>query len=325
MSQNIEIMGVGLSTLDVLISARELPTWERGCGAQGYTMDGGGMVATAMVAAQKLGARTAYAGLAGRDELALAKLAQLRKEGVDVTGVVEATDSEPHMVLVFVDPTGERVFMGMDSIDGMPLLPEHLDREAITAAQLLHLDIMFPQAALQAAEWMQAAGKPVLLDASKVDPGGTVPEGKRALVPHVDYLVCGSGFAQAVSGLDDLDAACRALLKLGPKVVTQTLGEEGSYTVTSEGESFSVPAFPTQVVDTTGAGDVFHGAYSVGLVRGWPLEAIVRFATAVSALKCQAKGGQRAAPRLDAVIAFLEAQGVDTAVYREMPLVSDSR
>jgi len=123
-------------------------------------------------------------------------------------------------------------------------------------------------------------------------------------VRETDILICGSGFGKSLTGEDDIRQAGRAMLAKGPRVVVQTMGVDGSYTVSAAGE-FHTPAFQVDVVDTTGAGDVFHGAYLVGLVRGWDLEKTATFASAVAAIHCTVLGNRKGIPSMDQVETFL--------------------
>jgi sugar/nucleoside kinase (ribokinase family) len=131
----------------------------------------------------------------------------------------------------------------------------------------------------------------------------------RELVRHTDVLICGSGFAQALAGVEDVCRAGKEILKLGPRTVVQTEGKEGSYTITPD-ECFHQPAFEVPVVDTTGAGDVFHGAYIVGIARGWDARATARFAAAVAALKCMHLGGRVGIPTYEQATEFLHQHSI---------------
>ncbi|MFH1086700.1 MAG: PfkB family carbohydrate kinase [Chloroflexota bacterium] len=306
---DLQIVGLGMAVLDVLIRLREMPSWERGGGFSALRLDGGGPVGTAMVAAARLGARVGFVGTAGNDQLAELKLASFVQDGVDLSRLVRRDRPEDQVVLVYVDEqTGERVFAGLRGLERRPLLPEELDRDYITSAEFLHLEGFHTQAALQAAQWMRAAGKRVCLDGSRTD-GRPLQPHMTELVHHVDILICGTGFGRSLTGRADLWEAGEAILGLGPQIVVQTEGKDGSYTTTAS-ERFHLPAFDVQVVDTTGAGDVFHGAYLVGLLHGWDLRSVGLFATAVSALKCAQLGGRRGIPRFNDVIAFLEAHSI---------------
>ena len=299
----LQIIGIGLTTIDILLRLGEMPTWDRGGRMRDLRMDGGGPVGTGLVAAARLGARVGFIGTCGNDAVAALKLEFLTRYGVDVSRVARRETPEDQVVLVYVhEQSGERVFAMRDHLGGAPCDPAELDREDITAAEALHLDGFHYEAALAAAGWMRAAGKPVLLDAAKVtgalDDGGRARMG--ALVRASDVVVCGAGFAQALSGEPERWEALRALLACGPRIVVQTEGEAGSYTLTAE-ECFHTPACPVEVVDTTGAGDVFHGAYLVGLLKGWDLRKTARFASAVAALKCTRLGGRAGIPTYEEV------------------------
>lgn len=307
----LDIVGLGLATLDVLVRVQELPTWEHMGAMSGFALDGGGPVGTGLVAAARLGARVGYVGTAGTDRTAELKIEFLASEGLDLSRLVRRPGPEGNVILVCVDEaTGERTFTGLRDRHRTPLSPEELDRAYLTGARYLHLDGHHPEAALAAARWMHAAGREVLLDGARVHgPGGRVSDALAALVREVDILICGSGFVPALTGRDDIWEAGRAALDLGPRIVVQTEGADGAYTVSREG-LFHTPAFSVEVVDTTGAGDVFHGAYLVGLLHGWDLPEVTLFASAVSALKCGHLGGRAGIPTFDRTLEFLADRGV---------------
>jgi sugar/nucleoside kinase (ribokinase family) len=305
-----DVIGLGLATLDILIRLKDLPTWEHGAGFSSISLDGGGPVGTACVAAARLGARVGFVGTAGNDQLAKLKLHSFREDGVDLSRLVGRSEPENQVVVVYVSQiTGERVFSWLHGFGRKPLHVEELDHTYITSANYLHLDGTHHEAARQAAEWMHAAGKLVSLDCAKTE-GNLIGDELRELVPYADILICGSGFGRSLTGHADLMRAGEAMLSLGPRLVVQTEGREGSYTITSE-DHFHTPAFDVKVVDTTGAGDVFHGAYLVGLLHGWDLRITSLFATAVSAIKCTRLGGRIGIPTFDKTLTFLHQRGYD--------------
>lgn len=301
---DLQIVGLGMATLDVLLRLKDMPTWEHGTRLNGFRFDGGGPVGTAIVAAARLGARVGFIGTAGNDEAAELKMRSLVESGVDLSRMVYRQVPEDQIVIVHVHAeTGERVFSGVEHGRRVPLRAEELDRDYITSAEYLHLDGFHAPAALQAAQWMHQAGKTVVLDGHKTS--SRVSDHLRALVSHVDILISGSGFAQGLAGLPDIWQAGAAVLQMGPRIFVQTEGASGSYTVTRE-EQFHTPAFGVDVIDTTGAGDVFHGAYIVGLLHGWDLRRTALFATAVSAIKCAKLGGRAGIPCFEEALAFLQ-------------------
>ena len=303
------VVGVGLACLDVLIRLGDMPTWETGGRISAFRFDGGGPVGTGMVAVQKLGVNAGYVGTAGNDRVADLKMSFLTEYEVDVSRVVRRDAPEGQVVIVYVDEeTGERTFAGLRSLGAGMLDPEELDRDYILAADYLHLDGFHYEAAVQAARWMQEAGKTVVFDGGKTSAESLPPQMVEA-IGLIDVLICGEGFAQALSGVQDPYEAGEVILDMGPRIVVQTLGAEGSVTVTRD-ERFHTPAFAVDVIDTTGAGDVFHGAYIVGLHHGWALAQVAQFATAVSAIKCTGLGGRGPIPSYDQVIAFLAERGI---------------
>lgn len=286
----LKMIGLGMATLDIL--ARMGPAWQPGSPVDELILDGGGMACNAASAAQRLGLPAGFVGTYGSDRLGQLKLQLLRESGVDASRMVATGAPEDQVVLVQVDAaSGERIFHPLAALWRPPrrdLDPAELDRAYLASADFLLVDGFHPQAGLQAARWMRAAGKRVMLDAniSHGPPSGSI----RALVAETDFLVVSAGFCQALTGLDERRAALAAAHALGPGVVVQTEGPGGSYTHTRAGDFFHTPAFPVQAVDTTGAGDVFHGAYLAGLSWGWDLRRVAAFASTAAALKCRKLG-----------------------------------
>jgi len=305
---SLDVVGLGMATLDVLLRLADLPTWERASAVREFGLDGGGPVATACAAAARLGARVGYVGTAGNDEAAELKLRSLRESGVDLSRLIVRPRREDQVIIVYVnETTGERLFAGVDGFGCDPVRPEELDRGYLTSARYLHLDGSHPAAALQAARWMHEAGRQVCLDGHKTGGRPASPETVE-LVREVDVLISGSGFARSLTGEDDPRRAAEAVLAVGPRLVVETDGENGCLTTTAD-QHFHTPAFAVEVVDTTGAGDVFHGAYLVGLLRGWDLRTVARFASAAAALSCTKLGGRHGIPTSAEVEAFLGNAG----------------
>lgn len=305
-----DIVGLGLATLDILIRLGDLPTWTNGVECSAVGLEGGGPVGTACVAAARLGARVGFIGTAGNDPLARLKVQSLRRDKVDLSHLAMRDELENQVVLVYVNQdTGERVFSWLHSFWSEPLQVDELDQAFVTSASYLHLDGTFPEAAIQAAKWMHNAGKLVSLDCAKSD-GKSIWGRLKELLPYADIIICGSGFGRALTGYSDIWRACEAMMSFGPRIIVQTEGKDGSYTFSVD-ERFYTPAFDVKVVDTTGAGDVFHGAYLVGLLHGWNLRKVALFATAVAAIKCTHLGGRKGIPTFNQAISFLRFNGYD--------------
>lgn len=179
------------------------------------------------------------------------------------------------------------VGLGLNAIDYLGVAPEYPP-----------LDIKIELDELK----IQGGGVPVLIDAGSLRPG--VPE----LLEHVDAVVASHRFAQEYTGETDPMKAARIMHNGRTRVSIVTQGEKGSACVASDGEFYG-PAFEVDVVDTTGAGDVFHGAFSFGLAKGWDVRTIVTFASAVAAIKCTKVGGRQGIPSLGQTLTFLADRG----------------
>lgn len=286
--EKLELIGLGMATLDILLLAGDVTAWHMGMPLDALAIDGGGMACNAMVAAQKLGTISSFIGSYGSDRLGQIKLQTLQESGVDSSQIIQRDAPDDQVVLVHVNPAiGERTFYPLAAPWRKPILPQELDRDYLIQAELLLVDGFHPAAAYQAAQWMHAAGKRVMLDANvhHEQPSAELIR----LIRETDYLVCSAGFLQALAETENLAEAAVKALDLGSRVVVQTEGARGCDTFTRD-QQFHTPAFPVEVVDTTGAGDVFHGAFLVGLLNGWDLARIVRFSSAAAALACRKLG-----------------------------------
>ena len=300
---NPEVIGLGISNVDVVLRLEQMPTWEDPGRLSGFALANGGPAGTACAVAAMFGVRTGFIDTIGKDEMAMRKQRELEQVGVDLSHMVKRDGPEDHVVIVYVnEKTGERCFSSLRGFVSQPIRPEELDRDYLISAQYLHLDCNHVEAALRAARWMHEAGKKVVLDGSKTN--RPIPEPRQELVAETDILICSSGFGTMLTGHKDLWKVGRSILDRGPGIVVQTEGEDGSYTVSAD-EEFHTPAFEVDVVDTTGAGDVFHGAYLVGLVRGWDLRRTATFASAVAAIQCTVLGNRNGIPSMEEVEAFL--------------------
>ncbi len=317
MDTRLDVIGLGLAIVDVVLRVERMPVWEDPSGLLDFTLADGGPAGTACYVASTFGLRTGFVDTVGDDDLGAHRRRSLEKAGVDTSRLVPRDGPEDHVVVVYVDAaTGERVFSFRRGFLSRPVAVSELDRGYIESARILHLDGSHGEAALAAARWMKQSGGTVVLDAAATS--HKVLEPARALVAETDVLICGSGFAPMLTGEEDPWRAGRAALDLGPRVVVQTEGAKGSCTVardTRREAEFHTPAFDVDVnvVDTTGAGDTFHGAYLVGLARGWSLERCASFSSAVAALHCTVLGNRKGIPSMDDALALMAAQAAGGA------------
>lgn len=299
----LDVVGLGYAGWDTLGIVPGRPVFDAGTMTlAGFARCGGGPVATALVTLARLGAKVGYLGVLGDDESGRQVLADLQREGVDTSRVVVRPGARSHTCIVLVEAgTGRRSILCDRGSLGKLLLTD-ADRRYIAGARFLHLDGQFMEAAITAARWARESGVGVSFDANRPRPR------LKELLPLVDVLVTSTSFPVAYVGHGDLPRAMRVLRALGPKAVVVTLGPEGCAYLEGN-QPVRVSGFNVDVVDTTGAGDAFHGAYLFGLLQGWDAGETASFANAVAALNCRALGGRGGLSTLAKARALMETQG----------------
>jgi sulfofructose kinase len=296
-----DIVGVGVAAVDDLVRVPAYPPPDTKLRVLSRERRAGGLTATALVAAARLGARCAYAGVLGRgDEPSRFTLENLVREGVDVSHVARVDDAGPvqSVIVVGSDPPTRNVFSDASRTTD---LPTHPSAELLATTPVLLVDHVYPAMAIRAAHLVRDGGGAVVADLEK-----DVSHRFGELLDAVDHLVLSRAFACRITDAADAADAVRRLVRPGRTVVV-TCGAEGAWYGTHEDDIACCPAFRVAVVDTTGCGDVFHGAYAAALIRGFDLADRVRFASAVSALKATRPGAQAGAPDLRTVEQFLAA------------------
>jgi len=300
MSEEIRVAAVGLACLDFLARARQVPVGGTGP-MQRLLVQGGGLTATAAVAMARLGASVRMLTRVGDDEIGRRILDELRAEGVDLTGSPVIAGAATPCSVVMVDPeSGDRTIyhFGGAGTERDRTVP---DVGFVVASKALVVDAFWREAALAAAKAARGAGVPVVADFA---PGADVEE----LAGLVDVFIVPESWAKARGGASGHEEALRVLHSYGARIAVVTAGRLGCW-YSSDHESGHCPAFNVEVVDTTGAGDVFHGAFAYGLARGWEVARCVEFSAAVAALKCRELGGRTGIPRLAETLHFLRANG----------------
>lgn len=301
-SKPYDVVGVGINVIDYLFRISHFPEPDTKMDALGAMIQGGGLTATAMVACARLGLRTRYIGKFGGNEIGHMARAELQREGIDLAAAAIAPGVPNRFCVVLVEEkSGHRTIVRQRD-PRIWLQPRDLSRDAVCAGRVLHLDGYEGDAAVQAARWAKAAGIPISVDAEEPT------EHREALFALTDILIVGHRFGQMLTGRHETQGILEGLACLGPPCVGLTLGGAGS-ALRYRDEIVQAPGFSVNVVDTTGAGDVFHGAFLHGLLQGWEAGDILRFANAVSALKCTHLGGRTGIPRLEDVRRFLDACG----------------
>jgi sulfofructose kinase len=280
----VDLVGVGLNATDTVIPLARYP--ERGSKTEyrNVSVLPGGQVATTVVACQQWGMRTRYVGKLGDDDAAALHRREFRRAGVE-TRLVTVHDCSSPQSLILVDEGGERTVLNRRD-DRLTLVPEDLDRLWITQARALHIDGHDTSAALTAARWARANGIPVIADLDEVYPGID------ALLENIDYLIASRDFPTRLMDEPDLEQALRSMhRRYGSTLTAATLGQDG--VLAWDGSQYhAAPAYQVPVIDTTGAGDIFHAGFIYALLQEWPLQQQLDFGCAAAALNCMAVGAR---------------------------------
>jgi sugar/nucleoside kinase (ribokinase family) len=291
--KKVDLVGVGLNATDTLIPLTTYPARGSKVEYRNASVMPGGQAATTVIACQSWGLSTRYVGKLGEDDAA-----RLHREAFAHVGVEAQLTTVPGAAspqsLILVDEGGERTVLCRRD-ERLLLRPEDLRREWIVNARALHVDGYETAAATQAARWARAAGIPVIADLDELYTG------VEGLIENVDYLIVSRDFPCRLMADPDLESAlCRMHLRFGCTLTAATLGEGG--VLAWDGRQLHHrPAYRVPVVDTTGAGDIFHAGFIYGLLQGWDLERQLDFACAAAAMNCMATGARGGIQSVEAI------------------------
>ncbi|EPZ3424920.1 sugar kinase [Salmonella enterica subsp. enterica serovar Muenster] len=293
----VRIACVGITVMDRIYYVEGLPTEGGKYVAKRYTEVGGGPAATAAVAAAKLGAQVDFIGRVGDDDTGNSLLAELESLGVNTRYTRRYTQARSSQSAIMVDAKGERIIVNYPSPD---LLPDADWLNDIDFSQwdVVLADVRWHDGAKQAFTLARQAGVMTVLD------GDITPQDISELVALSDHAAFSEpGLARLMGMSEAIDALKKAqMLTNGHVYVTR--GSEGCNWLEKAAVRHQ-PGFTVEVVDTTGAGDVFHGALAFGLASGYAIEEAVRFASGVAALKCTRPGGRAGIPDCEQTRSFL--------------------
>jgi sulfofructose kinase len=281
-----DVVGVGLNATDTLILLAHFPAYAGKVAFEREILSPGGQVASAMVTCAKLGLRVKYIGTVGDDERGRIQLASLRASGINLDDLEIRRNCANQTAYILIDQgTGERTVLWQRD-ECLRLEPESITPQKITSARMLHIDAHDTPAVARAAEIAHQHRIPVTVD---VD---TIYHGFDRVLPHVDYLVASSEFpVQWTHERDPFRALEMIQEEYHIPVAAMTLGALGALARVERRFIYS-PAFVVNCADTTGAGDVFHGAFCYAVLQNMPLRDALEFSNAMAALNCTALGAR---------------------------------
>lgn len=289
------IAGAGICCLDHFVVAPQIPYGDS-THAGDYYIQGGGLVATAVVTCARLGAECGVFSLLGDDSVGDTIVSELDHEGVNTANIARLHGVKSPISFIHVDDaSGERTIFHY-RYPALEWCGEPGDFSEIEGCGALLVDHCYPELAIAAAKHARAHGVPVVSD--------VLPDRSPELVQYIDVMILPRRFVKDIGCEGNLDKALDEVHKLGPTTAVITLGAEG-WAFSDGKRRGRGGAFDVDVVDTTGAGDVFHGAFAYGVARGWDVPRCGVFAAAVAALKCTKRGGRTGIPSLQQAMAFL--------------------
>lgn len=290
-----DLLGIGLNATDTLLIVDEFPPYAGKVPLRQELMSPGGQVATAVVTCAKLGLRTQYVGTIGDDLRGQIQRESLEGTGVDTSGVLVRAGAPNQTGFIIIDTrTGERTVL-WQRVDALRLEKSDINPQQVQAARMLHIDGFDTEAAAYAAEIARRHGVPVSLDVDTVYPDF------EPVLRQVDILVASSSWPKKWTGEEDPFKALGILqAEYGFRVASMTLGHHGALSLENGIWEYS-PAFEVHTIDTTGAGDVFHGALCYAMLEGMGSYPALEFANAAAAVNCTAIGARGHLPTLTEV------------------------
>jgi sugar/nucleoside kinase (ribokinase family) len=300
----LDILGVGSVAVDDLLYVAAYPPPDAKARVLRRERQCGGLTGTALVAAARSGARCGFAGVVGVDQLSDEVARQFQHMGVDTAWMARHPAARViHSVIVVEEQRQTRTIF-YDLAGAIGVNPAWPPAQAIQSARALYIDHLDAEMSLRAARIARESNIAVVADFEYVSSPLFAD-----LLELVDHLILPAGFAAQLTGRSEPGEAALALWSAGRELVAVTCGASGAWWVQREAPDLPrhQPAFEARVVDTTGCGDVFHGAYAAALVRGLPAEARLRYAAAAAALKASQPGAQAGIPARADVEAFLTA------------------
>ncbi len=296
-----DVVGLGLNSVDLLCELNTFPAFNSKSEASSIAYQGGGQVATAMVALSRLGLNVSYIGSIGDDKFGEFSIESLRSEGVNVENVTIQSGLSSQFAIVLVQSQGKEESRGGRTIIWKRdtfISPENIDPELIASSKYLHIDGHNIDAEILACEIAKSEGTLISFDAERVFPR------IERLIEKTDFLISSENFPEQFTGEKNPFESLKRIFSFGPKLVGMTLGYKG--VLAFDGSTFyEIESFPVNVVDTTGAGDAFHAGFLYGQIKNFSIEKSLQYGNAVAAINCTKLGGRSALPSSDEVSNFL--------------------
>lgn len=306
-----DVVGIDQPCVDLSVNLAHFPKPDGREPILNYSFQGGGKAATGLAAASLMGANCAIAGNVGDDRLADFCRRDLEYHGVDTRYLISRKGKYTSFSVVISELENKTRSILPHRSNGSRLGAVEIPDELLRNTRFLLVPIV-NKGTLYAAAAVRRYGGKVVMDADES------VEYLEEILPFTDAFVASETlYNQWFHGSEDYEGNCRSVQKKGPETVIFTMGGKGCFGVGKEG-FFSLEAFPIKVVDTLGAGDTFHGAFTAGLAKGMAAYDAARLAGAAAAIKCTRIGGRAGIPDYDTVLRYLKEGYIDDTAIEKM-------
>lgn len=299
MNRAVDCLGLGIAPADILMGVDNFPKPGVKIDAAGGIVQGGGPVPTAMVTLARLGMKPSLLAVVGNDVLGKFVVEELKKENVDTSLIIQKEEPTAVASGWFEKNSGRRTIVLELNI---ALNANDIKISDLPKARAVHIDGRYLPACLILAHWAKKNKIPVILDV------GSIRNDIGELFPLVDHLICSEAFALPYTKSSHSKDAVAKLGKLCNGTIVVTSGVKGSIGYADKDGFVMQKAYKVTTVDTTGAGDVYHGAYIFGLLNKYNLKERLRFAAAAAAINCTKPGGRTGIPSLNQLKSFLKKE-----------------
>jgi sulfofructose kinase len=293
----IEVYGIGQCALDFLGIIGSYPPADSKCEFTNLVVQDGGPVATALVALQRWGYKSAFAGIIGDDEYGIKILNSLQSEGVDIAGLKIRKDAGSQVAFAMAEPANGNRTIFWSRSTGQDLTFDEIDSNLLTNARLFHTDGTYPDASVTASIKAKKAGVLVSVDAGSMRPGSL------EIAKNSNYFIASETFANSFAPNSSPEEACYKLKELGPDLVAVTLGDRG-YVALTDGDLIKGQAYKVETIDTTGCGDLFHAGFIYGILKKWSMKECLDFGAWAAAMVSRYQGGRKGIPDLNEIENF---------------------
>jgi sugar/nucleoside kinase (ribokinase family) len=294
MRESFDVLGIGAVSVDFVGTTRRWPASGEKERMHNFSVQDGGLVGTALVAVAKLGGMACCAGEFGYSEMAERAVQALGKGGVDTSLVLRTPGSEPCVSMILCVEGGQRTIFSTQANVSFPSPDSWPDLDWPQKTKVLLFDHVSGRVGIEAARIAGDQNVAVIIDAERQT--DCIDEA----LACAHHVIVPQGFAALYTGTADMKGMLKGLRQSDLQTVIITSGPEGCSGLVGN-DTFHIPAYAVEAIDTTGCGDVFHGAYALMIARGEPIVQSARFASAAAALSARQLGGRSGIPEVEEV------------------------